>query len=90
MMNVNQLTMEEDDIMLLYTDGIVEAKDKRDEMYSNEKLVDVFKNLCLSEKSPTEIKSGILDSLKNFNCKDDVTLVILKKSGTNKTGFSPS
>ena len=81
MLCVNQLTMEKDDIMLLYTDGIVEAKNKGDEMYSNEKLVDVFETLCISEKTPTEIKSGIIASLKNFNCKDDVTLVILKKFG---------
>jgi serine phosphatase RsbU (regulator of sigma subunit) len=79
LLNVDQFNMEKDDIMFLYTDGITEAKNEAGKMYSDEKLIDTFKQLCDIETSSDGIKNGILNSLKNYTCEDDVTMVILKK-----------
>ena len=57
--------------------GELEATDEKEEMYSDEKLVKIFKQL--GHLSPEEIKEGILESLQGYNCKDDVTIMILKR-----------
>ena len=77
MLDMNQLTLKPGDVMFLYTDGITEATDDKGEMYSDEKLGEVFKKLA--HLPPVEIKNGILESLNNYICEDDVTMMILKK-----------
>ncbi len=77
MIQIDTLEMNTGDVMLLYTDGITEAIDTNKQLYSDEKLVKVFKNL--GKKNPDEIKQGILNSLKAYTCSDDVTLMVLKK-----------
>ena len=64
MLEVDQLTLEPADVMLLYTDGIPEATDRNGEMFTDEKLIKVFKGL--GKKHVKEIKDGILDSLKDL------------------------
>lgn len=71
------IKLEKGDIMLLYTDGVSEAMDQDQEMYSDEKLIRVFTES--GHLSLEEIKQGILDSLEGYACDDDVTLLLLKK-----------
>lgn len=75
------------DTLLLYTDGITEARLKsvsrrerssEDELYGSARLWETFRSL--GNRSPEEIRLGILRSLKDYTCDDDVTLVILKKT----------
>jgi serine phosphatase RsbU (regulator of sigma subunit) len=88
MVDDDVVTLGPGDTMLIYTDGITEAwekgsvKDHRDpekSMYGDERLVRVFKDL--GEKPTEEIKQGIIDSLENYKCYDDVTLVLLRRIG---------
>ena len=79
MLEVDKLVINQGDVMLLYTDGITEALDPQEEMYSDEKLMQVFKEL--GHLPPEEIKGGIINSLDGYNCTDDVTLLVLKRRG---------
>ena len=74
------------DIMLLYTDGITEARrlseaeqgpKKRYDRFGHERLVDTLKRS--GRGSPEEVKNVILDELGNFDCVDDVTMLILRR-----------
>jgi serine phosphatase RsbU (regulator of sigma subunit) len=77
MINVEKLVLEAGDVMLLYTDGLTEAVSQDDRLFSEERLIQVLKNQ--GGQSPEEIKNSIIDSLKNYTCKDDITFMILKK-----------
>jgi serine phosphatase RsbU (regulator of sigma subunit) len=74
------------DILLLYTDGITEAwrkesvRNMRDpfrDMFGEGRLTDVLSR-C-GKKSPDEIRDAILMELNDYQCNDDVTMVVLKR-----------
>ncbi|MCP4135969.1 MAG: AAA family ATPase [bacterium] len=71
------LTLEKGDILLLYTDGITEAKDVEGTEFSEQRLGDILNE---SGHSPSEeIKERILEALTDYDNNDDVTMVIVKK-----------
>lgn len=76
-LTVEDLSLNPGDIMLLYSDGITEAFDKKREMFSKKKLVQVFKNSAAF--STEEIKNNILKELDGYDHRDDVTLVVLRR-----------
>ncbi|MBN1495658.1 MAG: SpoIIE family protein phosphatase [Spirochaetes bacterium] len=80
------LSMDVGDCMLVYTDGITEARMKgavRDDpniaefMFGDKRLKDILTRL--GSRSTEEIKNGILDDLAEYLCNDDVTMVVLKR-----------
>jgi serine phosphatase RsbU (regulator of sigma subunit) len=88
MLRDERLEMNLDDMMLLFTDGITEAwekgsqMDKRDaekQMFGENRLVE---RLSAHGKGKTEdVKNAILDALQEYDCIDDVSMVILKMTG---------
>jgi phosphoserine phosphatase RsbU/P len=75
-------TMKKGDIMLLYTDGIVEAQNEHAEMYGEDRLMQVLKTH--SSRTPREICQLILEEVQVYNrmteYTDDKTLVAIKRS----------
>ncbi|MCP4136044.1 MAG: SpoIIE family protein phosphatase [bacterium] len=65
------------DAVLLYTDGISESIDSDGTLYSDEKLLDIFKDS--GKGSTEEIKKTILDSVEGYTCHDDITMVLFKR-----------
>ncbi len=70
-----------DDMVVLYSDGIVEAEDVKGEQYGMDRLrasIDV--NRC---RTAAEIKNAILNDLLTFidshEIYDDITLIVLKQ-----------
>lgn len=80
----NSVNMEKGDIMLLYTDGIIEAVkpgNNSDNFFGTERL----KEMVLDNRKLTSEKIGenIIRELKPYKCKsymDDRTMIILKKN----------
>ncbi|MEM6829053.1 MAG: GAF domain-containing SpoIIE family protein phosphatase [Bacteroidota bacterium] len=74
------LTYEEGDTLLLYTDGITEAKDENGAQFGTERLEKSFNNYA--KESPVLIKKGIINDLTTFTNEveidDDYTLVVIK------------
>ena len=75
------LSLEQGDVLLFYTDGVVEAQNESDEFYGNEQLIDVAR---AHASSPAEsIHAQIMESLDAFVGKaaqfDDITLLTLKR-----------
>ncbi len=82
-------SMEKGDVLLLYTDGAIEAKNQRDEQYGLENLKLVFRQNI--GQDPDSIITAIMDSvaafaesgdMKKFGGKlaDDVSLVVLRRT----------
>lgn len=69
------------DVLLLYTDGLIEQHDRRGEQYGDERLVRRLAHLAPS-RSAREIRDGIMADLWNFKGDaeqvDDITLVVLR------------
>jgi sigma-B regulation protein RsbU (phosphoserine phosphatase) len=72
--------VERDDILLLYTDGMVEARNLAGEQFGVERLQDLLKKH--RNLSPNELKVEIFRSVSQFTRDtephDDITLLILK------------
>ena len=69
------------DILLLYTDGIIERKNKKQEEFGIDRLKEVV--LSNLDKSPQEILDAIFSAAEIFgnnrNWEDDATIVVVKK-----------
>lgn len=76
-----KIPFEVGDVLVLYTDGIVETKNVKNEEFGLERLLSIVKKE--KKKSVFEIKETILKEVKNFSnreeLEDDITLLILKK-----------
>ncbi|MCK4666742.1 SpoIIE family protein phosphatase [Candidatus Dependentiae bacterium] len=78
-----ELDMEKDDILYIYTDGVTEAMDDKQDMFGEERLLEIFNRV--KDESPEQIISTILKEL-NFFVKiapqtDDITMVTFKYFG---------
>jgi serine phosphatase RsbU (regulator of sigma subunit)/putative methionine-R-sulfoxide reductase with GAF domain len=74
------ISLKKDDILVLYTDGIVEAENKQGEQYSLERLIDFIKD---NKKSTAEeIKEKFINELKDYTDQiafvDDITFILVK------------
>jgi phosphoserine phosphatase RsbU/P len=69
------------DILVLYTDGIVEAMNSKFELYGEERLKKVI--IDNKDKSPKDICNAVVESVQIYSAEaeyaDDKTLVIIKR-----------
>ncbi|HOX82685.1 MAG TPA: SpoIIE family protein phosphatase [Chryseolinea sp.] len=76
----NEFEYRRGDVMVLYTDGITEAKDKKNEEFGYEKLLEVIREV--TEASPKEMQDHLIKRLYEFseteNINDDYTTMIVK------------
>ncbi|MCP4352876.1 MAG: SpoIIE family protein phosphatase [Desulfobacterales bacterium] len=77
MLVVDDLKLELGDCMVLFTDGVTEAKDKDGEMFGHERLLKIIERS--GDKLALEIHQAVIDELKPYEKPDDVTLVVLKR-----------
>ncbi|MCX7983431.1 MAG: SpoIIE family protein phosphatase [Bacteroidetes bacterium] len=78
------LMMREGDVLLFFTDGISEARNKRGEEFGIERLSEIVKkNIHVNaETLKRMITDAVLQYIGNSEYKDDITLVIVKCSST--------
>ena len=76
----NEFSYSPGDIMVLYTDGITEAKNDRGDEYGYERLTETI--MEVPNASPKEIQDHVIQSLYAFsgtkNINDDYTTMIVK------------
>ncbi|WP_234572626.1 PP2C family protein-serine/threonine phosphatase [Rhodohalobacter sp. 614A] len=75
------IKLHKDDILILFTDGVVESISKTNKLYGDQRLHDLLKkNYMLSAK---ELLNIVEEDLENFGEKstqhDDLTMIIIKK-----------
>jgi sigma-B regulation protein RsbU (phosphoserine phosphatase) len=75
-----KVPFENGDVLLLYTDGITEAQDKRGEFFGAERLCDVF--AAHAQSPPRVIIDAVIKALEAFcqsrSFNDDISLVVVK------------
>ncbi len=80
----NHIPLNLDDVILLYTDGITEAKNNTGEMYSLERLTGALKKYGYRSNADN-IFEKITEDFSNFVGeyiqKDDITLIVIKYTG---------
>ncbi|MCP4171266.1 MAG: PP2C family protein-serine/threonine phosphatase, partial [Fuerstiella sp.] len=75
------LKLESGDCMVLFTDGITEARDKGN-LFGNERLVRIIGES--GDGSGSKVLSSIITELEPWDKSDDVTLVVVKRRATQK------
>lgn len=76
-----EVTLRSGEVAVLYTDGITEAVNYKNEMYGLEKFYAILKKTC--HLSANEIRQAVIDDVMGFidqqKVFDDITLVVLKQ-----------
>ncbi|MDM7925397.1 MAG: PP2C family protein-serine/threonine phosphatase [bacterium] len=79
--------LEPEALLVLYSDGLIERKNDRDELFGIERLKAVV--LDHWDRSPKEIVSAVYDAVFDFglreNWEDDASLVVLRRVGDCRT-----
>ena len=80
---VMQSRLNPGEMLLLYTDGVTEAFNDCDEMYSDERLVEVLAGQAQSGAADTTqmLLRSVQDFAGNHGQSDDITIVALRNSG---------
>ncbi|MEI6057068.1 MAG: SpoIIE family protein phosphatase [Lentisphaerota bacterium] len=76
----HSIQLKHEDLILLYTDGVTEAKNANDQLYTNGKLAELL-NSCKESDSETIVKcvlSSVHEFSKGVEQSDDITLLALK------------
>lgn len=75
---------EKDDVIVLYTDGITEAKNKENEMYGIKRLVASLERngrFSTSEKVFDNLTKDFRDFVDEYVQADDITMIVVKNTG---------
>jgi serine phosphatase RsbU (regulator of sigma subunit) len=75
----DSFSMKKGDVLFLFTDGITESINDQQEMFGDERLTALFLENCSSTQDVEKIKNNIIQELKNFRIRDDVTLLLLRR-----------
>ena len=77
-----ELKLQAGDIVIFYTDGIIEAEDETEEMYGTErllKLVNVIDSAVRAEDVIDAILQDVSDYVGTAQQYDDMTIVAVKR-----------
>ncbi len=86
----SEVSLNDDDLMVFYTDGLSEAQNEKDEEYGEKRILDFVRDH--RHLSPDDIIDGILKDVGRFDVsdppRDDTTIIILKANNgiVNATG----
>jgi serine phosphatase RsbU (regulator of sigma subunit) len=69
------------DVLLVYTDGLIEAQNAGGEQFGSERLMAAF--LALGELSPEKIRQGLTDAVQAFMAeqRDDIAVLVARYRG---------
>jgi serine phosphatase RsbU (regulator of sigma subunit) len=74
-----ELQLRPGDLFAIYTDGVTEALNQRDEAFGEERLLDVLRRA--RDESPSQIVTAVFDEVRRFSGdrqRDDVTLIVAR------------
>ena len=81
-MKEQMIKFNDNDIMIFYTDGVIEAMDEKQQEYGQERFFNVLKGN--RKESPEQIIKTVLEDIQTFTHKlpqhDDITLVAIKSA----------
>jgi len=70
------------DVLVLYSDGVTEAEGRRNELYGDDRLKALVRDLAARAETAAAIGHGILDDIRRFSAgrapSDDITVVVVR------------
>ena len=79
--NIESITIEQDDILIIYSDGITEAQNSNGELYGENKLIELVKQN--TQLTSQEIVNSVINDVEEFSnggkYTDDKTIVVIKR-----------
>lgn len=79
-----KIVLEKDDSIFLYTDGVTEAMNEQQEMFTEERMVQELK--AMRDEQHERVLEGMLEILKNYSRNveqaDDITMMMIKFKGS--------
>jgi len=82
----SELTLKGGDILFMYTDGVTEAMNEKEELYADERLVKFLNSV--QKNSVKEIIGGLMDDINIFSQgvpqTDDITIMAFQFKHKNK------
>ena len=76
-----QVTLNQKDVLMLYTDGVTEAMNRTKDQYGEDRLKETIQRSL--DRHPRQIKDEVLDDVKKFIGQeppsDDLTMLVLKQ-----------
>jgi len=78
-----QMELQIGDVIIFYTDGIIEAENEAEEIYGTERLLDLVAGIDPSTSAEgiiDAILQGLSDFVGSAEQYDDMTVVVLKKA----------
>jgi hypothetical protein len=91
--HVRSETLQPGDSVLLYTDGVVEARTDDGEEFGSERLADLLEREAAAESSPEETLRRLVRSVlehQSGELRDDATLLLLRWAGPAAVADEPS
>jgi len=83
----NTYTMRPHDTLVMYTDGVTEAMDGQERLYSEARLLSCLNDLC--GRSVTDIVHGVRANIETFaggtEQSDDITMLVIEFNGTGQS-----
>lgn len=76
--NAQQVEISNDDKLYLFTDGITETRNSKNELYGEERLLNIIKKH--PDNTAEKIEQDLNDFRGNYPIQDDLTFVLLKLS----------
>ena len=77
---VNQIQLEDDDIIFVYTDGVTDAQDQSGAMFGYERLCELLiKPFRSASHLVNQVVSGINDFSFGAEQYDDITILAIRK-----------
>ena len=78
-----RIHLEEGDVLVLYTDGVTEARDARRRLFGERRMRTIV--AAHAEESATSIADALMSGVRGFAgdvpLSDDLTLVVIKRQG---------
>ena len=86
-----EIKLNENDLILYYTDGVMDTSNSLGERFDEERLIRIFAKLCKQSYSSQEILNRIFKKLDEFNgqnrhLEDDASIVVFQ---LNRNFLSP-
>src|SRR5690606_22689053 len=89
--STGSFTLAPRDYLVLYSDGVIEAKNSRDEQFGIPRLATLLSEHARRGASPDDIVSGVLQEIQSFaaegdmrkhggNLDDDFSMVVFRKA----------
>lgn len=84
----NGVALQPGDSIVLYTDGVTEAMDERQNLFSEHRLEKFL--TAVNRHSPEELTRGLVNEVRRFSAgttqSDDITILVLKFCGSENHG----